>query len=465
MDDSSGKLQEEVMLNWENSLFDIPSILGINNTSNTSYNRNSTTSSLWEPPPTTLCLILILTNIVAIVTNIGLALVMGCIKNLRETTGSKFVINLCVIDTFASASVLPKAIWVSLTTEAHWPKIVCSLGGFIHWWIVCSSILAVCSIHLEKYYCIKHPIHHANHMTRTKTLVLIVSIWCLGGLVAAFPLHWDIYAFTNSFHHFTVLWTRRKPQVVHFTIIVFVLFYLAPVICMLVTNVMVYKIAKDSKNRIEPFPANLAMSKRNSPQIVILRPSNDHGSAEFKSPTHCDKIWDVFSVERDSTNSHELGLLNQTNIDMLKPDTDRNAAIQLDRACARININRMPQRQSTANFKALKSLLIPFVYFLAIWTFYFIPNLCWTLHIPLLRKDIFETLSTFSVYLSFGINPFIYGYINKHVRTETMATLKRLCFSGDRSEVLRSVRPSAAPSCENFLQFLERTAYSPQIRP
>lgn len=110
-----------------------------------------------------------------------------------------------------------------------------------------------------------------------------------------------------------------------------------------------------------------------------------------------------------------------------------------------------------SNVKAFKTLLASFSAFLLLWGPYFILQAFRVMDGTTEGHYIVEPVATWLSYLSYAVNPLVYGYFNAEIRMECLKIMRKLCCkkAAEESTVVRVSQMNV--SREDFFQFLERT--------
>lgn len=114
---------------------------------------------------------------------------------------------------------------------------MCTVSGFVMYFIGCSSIYLLTAISFERWYVIVEPFKQ-RHFTIKTTLVIILScclfslIWCVAPL-----LGWSHYSLELSLVTCSVEWHDKSWNVVSYNIFIFGFVYLIPLIILIYTNI------------------------------------------------------------------------------------------------------------------------------------------------------------------------------------------------------------------------------------
>ncbi|XP_046334744.1 probable G-protein coupled receptor [Haliotis rufescens] len=358
---------------------------------------------------TAMCIV----NIVAFVGNLSNLIVILKCAHLRHTLTNLFVLNLCSVDLLASILVLP----VSIATfiKGGWPldTTACTITGFINSLLTFSSITNLCTISIERYYSIRLPMHHAANMTLCRTLLVIVFIWTESVVFAALPLlGLSSYEYRDHKKHCSFTWRDGNYSRAYIFVIGFWCFLL-PGVILLFMYYGIFKVARLAATQVHPQP---------SPQTRCSTLSrNPNGSGSLSNDT------------RGSVSSH---------------------------------VSVLPARQlpkpARKHFKAVKTLIVILTAYIVLWGPYFILHIHGAVFGSVVQRQTMEILTTWLGYVSFALNPFLYGWMNRTIREELQSLYRLLfccmCKKDDPT-------PEDGPPGEDFWQFLERTSAKNNVTP
>ena len=418
------------------------------------------------------------TDVFVIVANIFVIFVISRSAKLRGSQSSLFVVNLCVLDLLAGGTILPKSIAVYIADAWPWNYNTCIANGFLNIFVSFATIFAICVITMEKYYCIKFPMHHAGNMTVYKTLVLIILTWALAVVFATLPIMgWNAYEF-NKYSGCCWPGHKRNAQNQALMLLYFTVVFVMPVLLMAIINFNLYRVAKQVAVRIQP-TNTLPLSER----IVFRR--NRHS---------CESVCRISTIKCDpyrTTNDTERRIQNVTVPDqrisiIVRPVREMHDNRRSDR-----RVPLVPSRPSLAdqtpsalysasftydepvreavipatnNFKAFKTLIVTFASFLIFWGPYFILQIYIVMHGHIPGKHILGPVVTWLSYMSYALNPLVYGCFNSQIREECFNMLQRVCCKQeiDETRVINISRMDV--SREDFFQFLQRTCSAETLR-
>ncbi|XP_061114805.1 probable G-protein coupled receptor [Conger conger] len=380
-------------------------------------------SSLWEPMPSAPSMqlgilpsaqsrlkdlvgmfFMVTLNFVALLANTAVLVVIVKAPHLRKFA---FVGHLCVVDLLCAVLLMPLGI---VTSSPYFGTVAftvleCQVYIFLNVFLICSSILTITAISIERYYYIVHPMRYEVKMTYRLAVAVMVFIWFKSVSLALVTLFgWPAYGNKSSISaaHCSLHWSHsdyRKVFAIVFTVMCFCL----PALVIFTVYCRVYRVARMAARQQAPLPAWASKPKRRS----------------------------------DSINS-------QTTI----ITTTRN----------------VPQRPYPERIfgggKAALTLVVIVGQFLLCWLPYFTFHLHLSLNSSLRSPEDVEGTVTWLAYSSFTVNPFFYGLLNRQIREE-LCKLRR-CYRA------RSVDPAASShegsAQENFLQFLQRSSCTAETR-
>ncbi|XP_046580827.1 probable G-protein coupled receptor [Haliotis rubra] len=358
---------------------------------------------------TAMCIV----NVVAFVGNLSNIIVILKCSQLRHTLTNLFVLNLCSVDLLASVLVLPMSI-VSFI-KGRWPldTTACTINGFINSLLTFASITNLCTISIERYYSIRLPMHHAANMTLCRTLLVILFIWTESVVFAVLPLlGLSSYEYRHHKKHCSFTWQDGNYSRVYIFVIGFWCFVLPGVILMFMYY-GIFKVARLAATQVHPQP---------SPQTLCSTLSrNQIGSGSLSNDT------------RESVSSH---------------------------------VSVLPSRQlpkaTRKHFKAIKTLIVILTAYIALWGPYFILHIHGAVFGSVVHRQTTEILTTWLGYVSFSLNPFLYGWMNRTIRGELQSLYKLLfcCLCKHEDPTPEDDHPG-----EDFWQFIERTSAKNNVTP
>ena len=191
-------------------------------------------------------------NLIGVILNCLIFCVVVRMVRYRKQTSYWFVLNLCIIDGLASVIVLPMAIICFVENAWIFDTTWCKTEGFFGTLFTFASICNVCMTSIERYYSIKHPMHHSAHMTLPVTLVILMSNWVMATILAALPLiGWHEYGYQDTRSVCGYDWTVQGQQS-GYVILTVILCFILPAITMCSMYLGVYKVAKQTAKQVIP---------------------------------------------------------------------------------------------------------------------------------------------------------------------------------------------------------------------
>ncbi|KAL2091560.1 hypothetical protein ACEWY4_013823 [Coilia grayii] len=353
-------------------------------------------------------------NLAALLGNTGVMVAIARAPHMKKFA---FVCHLCAVDLLCAVLLMPLGIISSSPYfgTVSFTVLECQVYIFLNVFLICASILTVTAISVERYYYIVHPMRYEVKMTINLAVGIMALIWVKSILLALVTLFgWPAYGHQSSIAaaHCSLHWSHSRLRKV-FAVLFSVLCFLLPAVVIFAVYCNVYKVARTAARQQVPVPtwvANAAKKRR-----------------------------------KDSVNS-QTTIITTTNS---SSTTMRN----------------LPQRLSTERVfgggKAALTLVVIVGQFLLCWLPYFAFHLHLSLTTPLQSPGDIEEVVTWLAYSSFAINPFFYGLLNRQIR-EQLVKLGRCCGGSRPVELGASSHEGSLQ--ENFLQFLQRTSSTAEMR-
>jgi hypothetical protein len=164
-------------------------------------------------------------------------------KELRSFT-NYLLANLSIADIMVLFTCVPSA-FHDLYAKERWylGKLMCYLIFFIENCVGIASILSLLLITLERYYAICQPLKVKSVMTQSRTLKLILLIWCLAILINLPVIYLTEYSlgdfYDNTVEYKCTIKELTKVELGYYVFVSFVSYFLIG----LVLLVMYYKIS------------------------------------------------------------------------------------------------------------------------------------------------------------------------------------------------------------------------------
>ena len=407
--------------------------------------------------------IMAIIDVFVVAANIFVAIAISRAAKLRSSFSSLFVMNLCMLDLLAGGTIMPKSIAVYVANAWPWDHTTCIANGFLNTFLSFGTIFAICIITVEKFYCIKYPMHHAGNMTVYKTVVLIILTWALAVVFATLPIMgWNAYEF-NKYSGCCWPGWRKNTQNQALMLFNLITIFLFPATLIAVVNIQLYRVARRAVVQIQPsnmlsLPERTEVKQEKLPdnkpvcRISAIKCDPKMSVAEKRAtdatkPDHKISII-VQPLRRPSTGTHTVEV-PQTLACHSLPVTSTGYASPL--------VNGEQVIEVASNVKAFKTLLASFSAFLLLWGPYFILQAFRVMDGTTEGHYIVEPVATWLSYFSYAVNPLVYGYFNAEIRMECFKIVRKLCCkkASEGSAVVRISQMNV--SREDFFQFLERT--------
>lgn len=450
--------------------------------------------------------VVIVSNVLAIIINSFVIIITVSMATLRKCVSSYLVIQLCVFDILASCASMPK--FIRLLAEGHADLIEdnthCVVYEFLNGFFTYSICACILAINVDKYHSIKFPMHYSSHVTKTTVLITQGIVLFLSIAFSSTPLYATSGSHTRSCSYVYTHGMVNMP----FAVVTVVLYFVVPTLCMTFMNISVYRVAKRSLAQISAAPtitydafyhnngepvkkANVCKDPQQQRTISVIAFGEKNGitntafcpglSPDDKSTSNIGSIFgsqhglqltsvgnvqcgDGFSVDCGKlsgwkqctpvtspsscdSQSREiqkspLETTKMTPADVIKhvPKISKNNVIKTNRFVLK------------TNYKAVRSLVIPYIYFIAIWGSYF------TVYLKYLHRDFSQTsAASFSavgvlVYISYALNPVIFVLMRKNFKEESVEFFRSCRRKPSDLSVLE------LQMSQTFQQFLESSA-------
>lgn len=449
-------------------------------------------------------IVIIICNVLAIIINSFVIIITVSMATLRKCVSSYLVIKLCVFDILASCACLPKfirllSIGCDLAVEDNTYCVVYELLNGFFTYSICACILA---INIDKYHSIKFPMHYSSHVTKTTVMITQGVILLSSIAFSTTPLY-----VTNGSHSRSCRFVYSHGLVsVPFAAVSTLIYFIIPAICMTCMNISVYRVAKRSLAQISAAPTITYDSFYNGNNCSLSKPKVCKASKEERpisviafadtSPAFCNSfgrkdskngtgVQNMFSNGGKSLLTGIEGVHCTDGLQCAKPsyngwktfpvvsttptpcDTPLreipHVTIETSKLASGEIITHVPTTKKESgykknnfalktNYKALRSLVLPFVYFIVIWGSYFAVYLNYVAGNYLENFSNYFTVVGIFVYISFALNPVIYVLMRKNFKEEAIEFF-RLCRRKPSDLSVLELRMS-----QTFQQFLESSA-------
>ncbi|KAL1020825.1 hypothetical protein UPYG_G00005200 [Umbra pygmaea] len=364
---------------------------------------------------------MLLMDLLAVVANIA---VMAVITKTLQLRKFAFIFHLCLVDLLAALVLMPLGMLSNRILEHD--EALCRTYLCLSVGLVSAAILSISAINVERYYYIVHPMRHEVKMTVGVVVTVLVAIWLKAIVMSALPLLGLVHQENQglgigpggglegpsierrcSLHGNIGGGTMRLIFMVFFTVV----YFLCPVMIILVVYCNMFKVARVAAMHHGPLPTWM-----DTPRPRARR--------------------------SESLSSHST---------MGGPGGGPGAL------CSE---RRITSQKTFNGGKAAAVLGAVGGQFLCCWLPYFSFHLYSALMPPSSTSLAFtqlEEVVTWIGYFCFTSNPFFYGCLNRQIRTElgrSLACLFKRVGPGDRDQLASR----EASIQENFLQFLQGTS-------
>ncbi|KAM6979432.1 G-protein coupled receptor 61-like isoform 1-T3 [Aplochiton taeniatus] len=387
---------------------------------------NTSASSLpegWALSQSLALLAMLLMDLLAVVGNVAVMAVIAKAPQLRKFA---FVFHLCLVDLLAALVLMPLGM---LSGRAFFGEVLCRSYLFLSVCLVSAAILSISAINVERYYYIIHPMRYEVKMTMGLVVSVLVGIWVKALAMSALPLlAWALQGGrtpllevggggggggggtvpslpAQGHRRCSLHWTGGGSNRLVFMFLFAVVYFLCPLLVILVVYCNMFKVARVAAMHHGPLPTWMDTPRR----------------------------------QRSESLSSRSTMVTSSGTGM-GTGTGRGT----------------PQRPFGGG-KAAAVLAAVGGQFLCCWLPYFTFHLYSALAAsPPATLAPLEEVVTWIGYFCFTSNPFFYGCLNRQIREELCKHLPCLFRRGTGEEEDRL--PSREGSIEeNFLQFLQGT--------
>ncbi|XP_054601829.2 LOW QUALITY PROTEIN: G-protein coupled receptor 61 [Nothobranchius furzeri] len=387
------------ILPWNNTSLSTTAALQQQNISNISGPIQSSQSEVDLNQTLGLCVMLIM-DVLAVVGNLAVMVVITKTPQLRKFA---FVFHLCLVDLLAALLVMPLGM---LSDRILMDEALCRSYLCLSVCLVSAAILTICAINVERYYYIVHPMRHEVKMTVGVVVMVLVGIWIKAVVMSVLSLlGWLLQGTPNLetpefLRHCSLHWMGGRTTRLLFMVFFTVIYFLCPMLIILVVYCNMFKVARVAAMRDGPNPTWMDTPRQRS----------------------------------DSISSRST------------------IAASLRGAGARST----PQRIFTGGKAALILVAVGGQFFccwLPYFSFHLYSAVVATAPASLAQL---ENVVTWIGYFCFTSNPFFYGCLNRQIREELTRHLACL-FKRARPSEGEQLPSREASIEENFLQFLQGT--------
>lgn len=383
----------------------------------TSNASASTLADSWAFSQLLALLAMLLMDLLAVVGNLA---VMAVIAKAPQLHKFAFVFHLCVVDLLAALVLMPLGM---LSGRAFFGEALCRSYLFLSVCLVSAAILSISVINVERYYYIVHPMRYEVRMTVGLVASVVVGVWLKALAMSALPLlAWFLqggrapllespggggpavlHPPPQAHRRCSLHWTGGGSNRVAFMVLFTLVYFLCPLLVILVVYCNMFKVARVAAMQHGPPPTWMDTPRRQRSQSLSSR----------------------------STMVTSSGTGTGT--------------------------GRVTPQRPFGGGKAAAVLVAVGGQFLCCWLPYFTFHLYSALAAaPPATLASMEEVVTWIGYFCFTTNPFFYGCLNRQIREELGKHLPCL-FRRAGAEVEDRLPSREASIEENFLQFLQGT--------
>ncbi|KAM6977498.1 G-protein coupled receptor 61 [Aplochiton taeniatus] len=219
----------------------------------TNVNLPSTSGRGWDLTQTLALCAMLLMDILAVVGNVAVMVVITKTPQLRKFA---FVFHLCLVDLLAALVLMPLGM---LSDHLLMDETLCHSYLCLSVCLVSAAILSISAINVERYYYIVYPMRHQVKMTMGVVVTVLVGIWIKAVVMSVFPLlGWLLQGGPSVLGsgqkccslHWTGGGNTRLLFMVFFTFI----YFLCPVLIILVVYCNMFKVARVAAMQHGPVP-------------------------------------------------------------------------------------------------------------------------------------------------------------------------------------------------------------------
>ncbi|XP_017577490.1 G-protein coupled receptor 61 [Pygocentrus nattereri] len=198
---------------------------------------------------------MVLMDILAVVGNLAIMTVIARAPRLHKFV---FVFHLCLVDLLAALVLMPLGM---LTEKAFFNEAVCQAYLCLSVGLISAAILTISAINVERYYYVVHPMRYEVKMTMGLVVSVLVGIWIKAMLMSALPLlGWTLQKDDARMNlvleprccslHLMNRGSHRLVFMIFFTLI----YFLCPVLIILVVYCNMFKVARVAAMQQGPIP-------------------------------------------------------------------------------------------------------------------------------------------------------------------------------------------------------------------
>lgn len=197
----------------------------------------------------------------AIVTLLTLLLLSGILTNsifflvfyrqakLRSFS-NRFVLCLCTSHLLQSILVTPFTLITVINQSWIFGDVWCQINGVASLSLTMASVLSLLMIAIDRNYAVNSPLHYSRTVTKSRTSILILSIWTFS-LLSSIPPLCGIgrIQFRPEWFTCTILWTDSNDYTALYSVYLLTFGFLIPLLTMACIYVSMYRAAKHNSAR------------------------------------------------------------------------------------------------------------------------------------------------------------------------------------------------------------------------
>lgn len=178
-------------------------------------------------------------------------------RNLHNI-GNTFIVNLAICDLITATSTVPFDADFILRGHYNYGSFICGLKETVFMFSLPSSIFNLFLLTFERFIKILYPYHYKKVFVRRNVFLLLFTTWTYYGMVAASPL---IYNSDAIYGQNGICYIRLPPYYITYQIVVN---FSLPLICIMIMNLLIYRIARKHSLCIERQKSSLTDSPKRS---------------------------------------------------------------------------------------------------------------------------------------------------------------------------------------------------------
>lgn len=217
-----------------------------------------------------LCAMLIM-NMLAVVGNLAVIIVITKTPQLRKFA---FVFHLCLVDLVAALVLMPLGM---LSDQILVDEALCRSYLCLSVCLVSAVILTICAINVERYYYIVHPMRHEVKMTVGVVVMVLIGIWIKAVVMSVLPLLGRLLQGNQGLgassllvptqRHCSLHWTGGGITRLVFMVFFTVIYFLCPMLIILVVYCNMFKVARVAAMQHGPLPTWMDTPRQRSESV------------------------------------------------------------------------------------------------------------------------------------------------------------------------------------------------------